>query len=46
MRELNNTGMLKNSYVYMFNPNPGHIIHDNSVITAKDILRFGLGVAS
>ena len=44
MRELNNAGALEKSLVYMINPGPGRTIHDNSVIPAKDILGFGLGV--
>ena len=44
MRELNNADMLEESLVYMINPNPGRTIHDSSMISAKDILGFGLGV--
>ena len=46
MRELNNHGILEKSFIHMINPSPGRGIKDSSIIPAKDILGFGLGVDS
>ena len=46
MRELNKVGSLEKSFVHMLNPGYGRGIKDSSIIPAKDILGFGLGIDS
>jgi len=46
MRELNKIGALEKSFIHMLNPSLGRGIKDNSLISAKDILGYGLGVDS
>ena len=46
MRELNKQGILEKSFIHMINPGVGRGIKDSSIIPAKDILGFGLGVDS
>ena len=46
MRELNKQEMLEKSFVHMINPGYGRGIKDSSMIPAKDILGFGLGIDS
>ena len=46
MRELNKHGILEKSFIHMINPGVGRGIKDSSIIPAKDILGFGLGIDS
>ena len=46
MRALNRRGLLESSLIHMINPGPGRTIRDGSVIPARDILGFGLGIDS
>lgn len=46
MRELNKQGIFEKSFIHMINPGVGRGIKDSSIIPAKDILGFGLGVDS
>lgn len=43
-RELNNEETLENSFIHVLNPGYGRASKDSSVIPAKDILGFGLGI--
>ena len=46
IRELNKHEILENSFIHMINPGVGRGTKDKSIIPAKDILGFGLGVDS
>lgn len=46
LRELSKNGALEGSFIHMINPGYGRGIKDSTVIPAKDILGFGLGVDS
>lgn len=46
MRELNKEEILEKSFIHMINPGVGRGIKDSSIIPAKDILGFGLGIDS
>ena len=46
MRELNKQEILEKSFIHMINPSIGRGIKDSSIIPAKDILGFGLGIDS
>lgn len=46
LRELSTQEALENSFIHMLNPNYGRAAKDSSVIPAKDILGFGLGIDS
>lgn len=43
-RELNNSEALEKSYIHMLNPGYGRASKDSSIIPAKDVLGFGLGI--
>ena len=43
-RELNNEEALENSFIHVLNPGYGRASKDSSIIPAKDILGFGLGM--
>jgi len=43
-RELNNNDALEKSYIHMLNPGYGRASKDSSIIPAKDVLGFGLGM--
>lgn len=44
MRELNNYGILEESFIHMINPAYGRGVKNNDMIPAKDILGFGFGI--
>ncbi len=46
MRELNKQEILEKSFIHMINPGVGRGIKDSSIIPAKDILGYGLGIDS